>query len=265
YPLTDPQVKRFSPSWTAQRPREARRGTGRGWARAALLAPWGWQGGRSGAAAAPRLGPDLAAAVHDVLVGDQGLEAHRPAGVELLGADADLGAEPELEAVVEARGGVHEHGSGVDLAPEALGAVQGARDDRLAVARAVAVDVLERRVERGHDPDGQHEVEELGLPVGLGGGEGLRHERARALAAAQLHAGRAQLGGEAGQQRRGLGLVDEQGLGGVAHAGPLHLGVEHDAPRRLRVGAGVDVDVAVADAGLDHGYRRVRHDVPDQP
>ena len=55
----------------------------------------------------------------------------------------------------------------------------------------------------------------------------------------------------AGKHRLVDGLVDEQRLGGVAHARALALGVDDDAARHLGVRALVDVDVAVADAGLD--------------
>ena len=51
--------------------------------------------------------------------------------------------------------------------------------------------------------------------------------------------------------------VHEQRLGGVADAGAVGLGVEHDRQRHVEVGRGVDVDVAVADPGLDHRHRRL--------
>ncbi|NYI43289.1 drug/metabolite transporter (DMT)-like permease [Nocardioides aromaticivorans] len=53
---------------------------------------------------------DVAVADDDVLGGRHLGQAHGAAGVQLLGADPDLGAEPELSAVGEPRGGVHEHG-----------------------------------------------------------------------------------------------------------------------------------------------------------
>jgi hypothetical protein len=42
---------------------------------------------------------DFALAQHHPFQRGQPLEAHRPAGVELVGADADLGAQAVLEAV----------------------------------------------------------------------------------------------------------------------------------------------------------------------
>ena len=54
--------------------------------------------------------------VDDVLRGGELAQAHGPAGVQLLGADADLGAEAELLAVDEPGRRVDEHRGGVDLA-----------------------------------------------------------------------------------------------------------------------------------------------------
>ena len=44
----------------------------------------------------------------------------------------------------------------------------------------------------------------------------------------------------------------------------MGLGVEHDRERLVEVGGPVDVDVAVADPGLDHRDRRLLHDAADQ-
>lgn len=51
----------------------------------------------------------LPAAGDDVALGGEFLEPHRPVGVDLRRADADFRAEPELEAVVEARARVGQH------------------------------------------------------------------------------------------------------------------------------------------------------------
>ena len=62
----------------------------------------------------------------------------------------------------------------------------------------------------------------------------------------------------AGQRGEGLGeergsdvAVDQERLGGVAHARALGLGVDGDGQGLVEVGRAVDVDVAVADPGLD--------------
>ena len=49
--------------------------------------------------------------------------------------------------------------------------------------------------------------------------------------------------------------VDQQGLGRVADARALDLGVDGDPPRHLEVGVGVDVDVAVAGGRVDDRHR----------
>src|SRR5580698_9737725 len=51
----------------------------------------------------------LPGSLHDILVGGQLPQAHWPPGVQLLGADADLGAEAELLTVGETGRGVDHH------------------------------------------------------------------------------------------------------------------------------------------------------------
>ncbi len=55
---------------------------------------------------------DLAGAIDEVFITAKFCQAHGAAGVELVGADADLGSEPKLAAVIEAGAGiVHDHGA----------------------------------------------------------------------------------------------------------------------------------------------------------
>ena len=58
--------------------------------------------------------------------------------------------------------------------------------------------------------------------------------------------------------------MHEERLGGVADAGPVGLGVDRDRERLVEVGGPVDVDVAVADAGLDDGHGRLGDDGLDE-
>ena len=92
------------------------------------------------------------------------------------------------------------------------------------------------------------------LGRGPGGVVGVQHD-----------AGPGQLGQHLGQELGGDGLVDEERLGGVADAGALGLGVDHDGERLVEVGRRVDVDVAVADARLDDGHGGLGHDGLDEP
>src|SRR3954454_21887139 len=88
--------------------------------------------------------PCVAVAGHDVLDRAQLSHADRAAGVQLLSRVADLGAHAELAAVGEARGGVHIDARRVDAELERPRRGRVARDDRLRMARAVSVDVLDR-------------------------------------------------------------------------------------------------------------------------
>ena len=89
--------------------------------------PVGVAAGATAGVAAPGSPPHLPVAVDDVLHARELAQPHGAAGVELLGGDADLGAEAELGAVDEAGGGVDDDGGGVDLAAEPLGGAQVAR------------------------------------------------------------------------------------------------------------------------------------------
>ena len=74
-----------------------------------------------------------------------------PAGVQLLGADADLGAEAELAAVGEPGRGVDQHRRRVDRGGEPPGGGLVLGDDRVGVLAGEAPDVLDRLVEVGYD------------------------------------------------------------------------------------------------------------------
>ena len=91
-----------------------------------------------------------------------------PIGVQLGGRDADLRAEPELAAVVEAGRRVHQDAARVDLAKPALRVLVAAGADGLGVARAELGDVRERLVQAVDDLDRQDLVEELAPEVGVG-------------------------------------------------------------------------------------------------
>ena len=131
-------------------------------------------------------------------------------------------------------------------------------DNALAVAR----DVLDCLLERVDHADGDDRREVLGIPVLLGGffdlqiGDGavLGERVVGACVGAHLDSGGGQRAEHARQEVSGGAFVYEQRLGGVADAGALGLGVEHDRLCLLEIGAGVDVDVAVAGGGVDDGH-----------
>src|SRR4051812_30680646 len=104
---------------------------------------------------------DVAVAGNDVLRRGELPQPHGTAGVQLLRADADLGAEPELLAVGEPGGCIHHDGGSVHLMGEALGGVQIAGDDGLGVPRPVSVDPVDGGAEVVDDGHAHLQVEEL--------------------------------------------------------------------------------------------------------
>src|SRR5258706_2537635 len=89
-------------------------------------------------------GAHLAVAQHDPLLRGEALEPNGPARVQLVGRDADLGAQAVLVTVGEAGRRVHHHRARVDLAQEPLRARVVLGHDRVGVLRAVLGDVSDR-------------------------------------------------------------------------------------------------------------------------
>ena len=90
--------------------------------------------------------PHVPAAGHDPLVRREIGSAHRPAGVELVGADADLRAKAVFPAVGEAGAGVDDHAGRIDAGHKLLNRRGVGREDRIGVMAAVAVDVIDRGI-----------------------------------------------------------------------------------------------------------------------
>ena len=90
--------------------------------------------------------------------------------MELLGRDANLGAQAKLAAVGKARAGVGIHGRGIDLVQEALASIRVLCNDGLGVHRAVAVDVRDGLVLVRHDLHAHLERQILATPVLLSRG-----------------------------------------------------------------------------------------------
>ena len=117
-------------------------------------------------------------------------------GVELLGRDADLGAQTKLAAVSEARAGVGVHGRGIDRIQEALAGVRVLGDDGLGMHGAVAVDVRDGLILVRNDLHAHLERQVLAAPVLLGRGNkvialgktGIGARGARGLVAVNEHA-----------------------------------------------------------------------------
>ena len=134
----------------------------------------------------------MARAAHYPLRARELRQTHRAASVQLLGRDADFGAEPELAPIREARGGIDHDDRRVDLGEKAFGFREVVREDRLGVMRRIRADVLERSIEVVDDPHRDVERHVLGRPVFLGRGHGIREERASAVVGMDDDTGRAQ-------------------------------------------------------------------------
>ena len=90
--------------------------------------------------------------------------------MELLGADPDLGSQPELAAVGESRGGVSVDAGRIHLAQEAPGCGAVFGHDALAVFQAVAAYVAQGLVEGADGADGEGIGEEFRAVALFGGG-----------------------------------------------------------------------------------------------
>ena len=138
-------------------------------------------------------------------------------------------------------------------------------DDRIGVVRAVALDMRDGRVDAVDHLRGDDGVEIFGRPVLLGRRLDARIDRARRRVAAHLAARIEQHGHQRRKMRRRRRRIDQQRLGGAAHAGAPHLGVEHDRLRPCRASARrVDVDVADAFEMGEHRHARFLLHARDQ-
>ena len=106
----------------------------------------------------PALRFNLPFAVDDVFVGAKLVQAHRAAGVQAIGGDADFGTKAKLKSVGEAGGGVVEDRSGVHGSEKLLcrGSVFG--DNAFGVAGAIGVDQLDGSFCVRNDGDGNNQV-----------------------------------------------------------------------------------------------------------
>src|SRR5688572_10119191 len=174
----------------------------------------------------------LPRAFDDELVGTELGQAHRAAGVEAVGADADFGAVTELVSVREARTRVPIDGRAVDLREETPGGRFIGRDDGVAVARAVAIDRCDGDVERIDDPDCEHVVEKFRSIVrwcrGRRGNVFLFQNGRAGGIATQLDALSYERAGGGRQKTIGNVAVHEQLLSGIADARPGNFRVERD-------------------------------------
>ena len=174
-------------------------------------------------------GPDLAGAVHDVLRRRDVGEPDRARARAAATSSCDLGAEPELAAVGEARRGVDVHAGRADAADERVG-----RAEMLSVTIASewpVSSVSMWSIASSTESTVRTASTRSRYSVAQSSSVGRQARRAERLGGvrvgAQLDAGVAQRRRRSGEQRQRV-AVHEQRLGGVAHAGPLRLRVDDD-------------------------------------
>ena len=196
--------------------------------------------------------------MHDVLRRRHVGEPDRAARVQARGRVRDLGSEPELAAVGEARRGVHVHAGRADAADERVGGAEILRHDRLGVPGAVGLDVVDRLLDRVDGAHGEHQVEVLGRPVLLGrqGGSARRAPRRRPRRrAARRRASRSAtpIGASSGSASRWTSSVSAA----LHTPGRCVFALTVIASAFSGSAVGVEIDVAVAAGGGEHRHARV--------
>ena len=191
-----------------------------------------------------------------------------PARVQLLRADADLGPEPELAPIGEPGRCVHHDGGGVDLGHEGAGRRLVFGDDGLGVTGRPPSDVGDGVVDRVDHPRGDVERVVLSGPVFVGD-VGTRDAAGFGVGShpwvgMNRDAGIPQRGQGRRQELVGDIGVHQEGLGSVADARALGLGVDQQRHRLVDIGSTIDVDVTVADTRLDHRDCRLLDHRADQ-
>src|SRR5690625_4261053 len=210
-----------------------------------------------GVATPPSSGADVSFTFDDPGRGGQLRQAHRPASMQLLGGDANLGTQAEFGAVGEPGGGVDHNRCRVQFGAEAVAGADVPSTDRLGMAGGVGADVLQGSIQVRHHPYCQIETEVFGVPVLLSGR--LNWELTGQLAGTPIgvndHVLAVQSGKRCRQELLGDLGMHQQSLHGVTDTDPLGFGVQQDLHGLGDVDVGVDVQVTIARPGLDHRHR----------
>ncbi len=128
----------------------------------------------------------------------------------------------------------------------------------------IAADVRDGRIEVIHHPHGQHQIQELGGVIRIGGCVATRQQRLRSRVGAQLHAALAERLCHARQERFGHIAVHQQGLQRIAGRRTTALSVHQQIDGIAEVGAGIHEQVADTLVVLDHRHPRMFGNEADQ-
>lgn len=206
--------------------------------------------------------------MEDVLIGAKFVQAHRAAGVEAVGGDADLGAEAEFETVGKTGTGVVEDSGGINPGKELPSGFGIFGDDSIGMAGAAAVDPVDGGGGVRHNGDGKDLVVVFGGEVIVAGfyerQAGAVEEGFGSGVDTQFNAFFMQGFGQARELPGGF-LMDEEVFRCVADAGTLGLGVDNNGFCLDGLGCSIDVDGADAGVVLDHGDTAVLDSEANEP
>lgn len=188
----------------------------------------------------------MTVASDDIFLADHLSNAQRASCVELLRGDTYLRTEAEFAAVGKPRGGVDIDGRCVHTARKGLGSRVILGDYRLAVTRAVFIDVRDGFVNIVNYPCADDKVKVFPAPILLGRRLGIRQYLTYRLIASYRNALLPEPLADNEQSRLRYILMDKQTLAGVTDGYPRGLGVNYDIRRLVDIGSRVDIDMAIA-------------------
>ena len=163
--------------------------------------------------------------------------AHRAVGMQAGGGDADLRAQAQLAAIVEARGRIDHHHRRTQRTARRPPPLRHRwwRSLRCGRSRsgAMCASASSRLVD---DPHRDDQVEEFGGVVGLAGRRGDRHQGAACASSPRTSTpcARQRRRSARGRKSRGDVAMHQQGFQRIAHAGARGLAVDQQAQRRAR-------------------------------
>ncbi|KAG1531927.1 hypothetical protein G6F50_016443 [Rhizopus delemar] len=132
--------------------------------------------------------------------------------MQACGGNADFAAQAELAAVGKARGGIDHHHRRAQRVDEALGIAAVFGGNHFGVVGGIAADVGNGRIQIVDHAYRQHQVEELGGVILVGGGAAAWQLRLGTLVRTQLHTALAQRPCHAWQECIGHVAVHQQRL-----------------------------------------------------
>lgn len=174
------------------------------------------------------LSSNLAISADDIFICCDFAEPAGAAGVEAVGADADLGTQAQFSAVVEASARVDDHRGRIHQLLEFPGSFQTARDNGVGVGGAVVADVSYRVVDGVNNAHIDDQVEVFSVIVLFGGRNTGGYKGEAAGAAAELNVVLPQRRGEDWPETVSDVAVNEQRLSRVADARTLAFAVDDD-------------------------------------